>query len=419
LIRRWKAYPVYLTMQGALALFTGAIFTASSIYQVTVAGLSPLQLVLVGTMLELSVFVFEIPTGVVADVYSRRLSIIIGMFLIGLGFLVEGTFPIFWLILLAQVLWGVGYTFTSGATEAWITDEIGEAAAGKAFLRGSQVDQIASLAGIGLGVLLGSLRISLPIQVGGVLIALVGVLLILVMPETGFKPAASEERSSWQNMAHTFRAGIKTVRGRPVLLTILSIGLIYGLYSEGYDRLWTKQILDQFTFPLADRFQPVFWFGLIRAVGMLLSVGAAEVAQRKVQTERHLAVARASWAISAVLVASLLVFALAKTLLVAVIAVWLISMSRNVIGPLYTAWVNQRLDSRVRATVISMSSQVDAIGQVAGGPVVGLIGSWLSVQAALVASALTLSPVLLLYRRAMRLKDEPPAQDEPAIEAEV
>jgi DHA3 family tetracycline resistance protein-like MFS transporter len=360
--------------------------------------------------------VFEVPTGVVADVYSRRLSIIIGMFLIGLGFLVEGTFPIFWLILLAQVLWGVGYTFTSGATEAWITDEIGEAAAGKAFLRGNQVDQVASLAGIGLGMLLGSLRISLPIQVGGVLIALVGVFLILLMPETGFKPAASEERNSWQNMAHTFRDGIATVRSRPALLTILSIGLIYGLYSEGYDRLWTKHILDQFTFPLADRFQPVVWFGLIRAVGMLLSVGAAEVAQRKVQTEQHLSVARASWAISAALVVSLLVFALAKALLVAVIAVWVISMARNVIGPLYTAWVNQRLDSRVRATVLSMSSQVDAIGQVAGGPAVGLIGNWFSVQAALVTSALMLSPVLPLYRRAIRLNDEPPVQDEPAIE---
>jgi DHA3 family tetracycline resistance protein-like MFS transporter len=407
--------PVYLTMQGALALFTSMIFTASSIYQVTVAGLTPLQLVLVGTMLELSVFLFEVPTGVVADVYSRRLSIIIGMFLIGLGFILEGTFPIFWVILLAQILWGVGYTFTSGATQAWITDEIGEAAAGKAFLRGNQIEQFAALAGIGLGMLLGSLRISLPIQIGGALIALVGVFLILIMPETGFEPAASEERNSWQNMVHTFRQGIAAVRGRPALLTILSIGFIYGLYSEGYDRLWTKHILDQFTFPLADRFQPVVWFGLIRAGGMILSVGAAELAQRKVQTEQHVAVGRASWAISAILVISLLVFALAQTLLVAVIAIWLISMARNVIGPLYTAWVNQRLDSRVRATVLSMSSQMDAIGQVAGGPVVGLIGSWLSVQAALVTSALTLSPVLALYPRAIRQNDEQPVENEPAV----
>jgi DHA3 family tetracycline resistance protein-like MFS transporter len=380
--------------------------------------LTPLQLVLVGTTLELSVFIFEIPTGVVADVYSRRLSIIIGMFLIGLGFLLEGTFPIFWTILLAQVLWGVGYTFTSGATEAWITDEIGEAAAGRAFLRSNQVDQIASLVGIGLGVLVGSLRISLPIQIGGLLIALLGIFLALFMPETGFKPAPSEERDSWQKLSHTFREGIATVRARPALLTILSIGLIYGLYSEGYDRLWTKYILDQFTFPLAGQLQPVFWFGLIRAVGMLLSVGVVELVRRKVRTEQPVAVARASWAISAVLVISLFSFALAKTLLVAVCAIWLISMARNVIDPLYTAWVNQRLDSRVRATVLSMSGQVDAIGQVAGGPVVGVIGSQLSVQAALIASALTLSPVLLLYPRAIRLNNGQPVQSEPTIPEE-
>jgi DHA3 family tetracycline resistance protein-like MFS transporter len=417
-MKKWPALPVYLVMQGALALFTAMIFTASSIYQVTVAGLTPLQLVFVGTTLELSVFLFEVPTGVVADVYSRRLSIIIGTFLIGLGFLVEGSLPIFGMILLAQILWGVGYTFTSGATQAWITDEIGEAAAGRAFLRSEQIGQIASLVGIGLGMVLGSLRISLPIQVGGALIALVGIFLMLYMPETGFEPSASRERNSWQNMAHTFQQGIAAVRSRPALLTILSIGLIYGLYSEGYDRLWTKHILDQFTFPLAGRFQPVVWFGLIRVGGMILSVSAAELAQRRVQTEQHAAVGRASWAISAVLVSALLVFALAKTLLVAVIAIWLISMARNILNPLYTAWVNHRLDARVRATVLSMSSQMDAIGQVAGGPVVGLIGSWLSVRAALIASALTLSPVLALYPRAIRQNDELPAPLETPVPEE-
>jgi DHA3 family tetracycline resistance protein-like MFS transporter len=92
-------------------------------------------------------------------------------------------------------------------------------------------------------------------------------------------------------MAHTFREGIATVRGRPALQTILGIGLIYGLYSEGYDRLWTKHILDQFTFPLANQFQPVFWFGLIRAVGRILSIGAVEVVRRKVQNRQPVAVA--------------------------------------------------------------------------------------------------------------------------------
>jgi DHA3 family tetracycline resistance protein-like MFS transporter len=113
--------------------------------------------------------------------------------------------------------------------------------------------------------------------------------------------------------------------------------------------------------------------------------------------------ANALWGVTALLAAALFGFALAGSLAVALIAYWLIAVARNVIGPLYMAWVNQRLDSGVRATVLSMSSQVDAIGQIAGGPGVGLVGSLVSVRAALLASASILSPALLIFPRAIRL----------------
>jgi len=78
---KFKAYPVYLFLEAATALLFGMIFTMSSLYQVQRAQLSAIQLVLVGTVLELSIFLFEIPTGVVADVVSRRLSVILGVIL--------------------------------------------------------------------------------------------------------------------------------------------------------------------------------------------------------------------------------------------------------------------------------------------------------------------------------------------------
>jgi DHA3 family tetracycline resistance protein-like MFS transporter len=55
-----------------------------------------------------------------------------------------------------------------------------------------------------------------------------------------------------------------------------------------------------------------------------------------------------------------------------------------------------------------MSGQVDAFGQIAGGPIVGIIGNT-SIRAALIASGLILSPVLLLYAHATRMGhvDEP------------
>ncbi len=80
----------------------------------------------------------QVPTGVVADVYSRRLSIIVGTIMIGLGFAFEGSTPHFWAVLVAQVIWGVGATFTSMATEAWISDEVGGERAGQAAAAGAE-----------------------------------------------------------------------------------------------------------------------------------------------------------------------------------------------------------------------------------------------------------------------------------------
>jgi len=183
-----NARSVYLFIEFSASAFFAMMFTVTSLYEATVAGLTPVQLILVGTTLEISAFLFEVPTGIVADVYSRRLSIIIGYVLMGLGFLVEGFFPSFLPILLAQVIWGLGYTFTSGATQAWITDEVGEDSANKLFLRATQVGLFAGLIGMGLATLVGANNVALPLQVGGVGVMLIGVTLMVVMPETGFHP---------------------------------------------------------------------------------------------------------------------------------------------------------------------------------------------------------------------------------------
>jgi predicted MFS family arabinose efflux permease len=106
------------------------------------------------------------------------------------------------------------------------------------------------------------------------------------------------------------------------------------------------------------------------------------------------------------MVVSLLLFAWADSFGFAVAAYWVFATMRGTSGPLYTAWVNQKLDSKVRATVISMSSQVDALGQTLGGPVIGVIGSALSIRAALSASALILSPALAVLGRTIRHGDE-------------
>ena len=398
---------VYLFIESSASAFFSMMFVVTSLYEATVAGLTPVQLILVGTALEASAFVFEVPTGIVADVYSRRLSIIIGYLLMGLGFLVEGFFPAFLPILLAQIIWGLGYTFTSGATQAWITDEIGEEDANKLFLRGTQVGLFASLLGTGASMLVGAHQVVLPIRVGALGVMLIGVTLMLIMPETGFQPTPREDRNTWQHMWHTFKQGANAVRTQPRLMNIVFIGLFYGLYSEGFDRLWVKHLLDHFELPVLFGNNQVAFFAALRVAGAIFTILAVRFVEKRVDSPSSLAIGRAVLLVTAMISVALIGFALSPLLWLSLSLYLVINVLRNVHIPLQTGWINQRLDSQVRATVHSMFGQVDAIGQVMGGPVVAGIASIGSAVASLVTSGLLLTPALFFIVRANRL----PAED--------
>ena len=97
MLGRWSrpAPQVYLMMAAVSGTAASIVFTLSQVYRVTIVGLNPFELVMVGTLMELTVLIFEVPTGVVADIYSRRLSILTGFALLGIAWLIEGFFPVF------------------------------------------------------------------------------------------------------------------------------------------------------------------------------------------------------------------------------------------------------------------------------------------------------------------------------------
>jgi DHA3 family tetracycline resistance protein-like MFS transporter len=104
--------------------------------------------VLLGTGLEAAILLGEVPTGIVADAYSRRFSIVIGFLVTAVGWLVMASRAEFGFILIGQVAWGIGSTFGSGAREAWLADEVGERAAAPLYVRERQFWLIGHMIGI-------------------------------------------------------------------------------------------------------------------------------------------------------------------------------------------------------------------------------------------------------------------------------
>ena len=409
---------VYLAVRclGSVALAMYAV--VASVYRIAEAGLDPLQLILVGTVLEVSTFVFEIPTGVVSDVYSRRLSLIIGAFLVGAGFIVEGLFPVFGAVLAAQFLWGVGSTFGSGAEQAWIADETGGERIGQVFMRGSQFAQVGSLVGIAAGVALASGYVRLPVPdlalpllTGGSIYVALGLLMAITMPEDGFRPASRRDMRSWTTMAQIIVAGVRIVRRRPTLAAILAIALFYGASSEPIDRLWNLHLLmiTDFSLPALPLFEPVAWWGIIDAASLLLGIVAVEAVRRTIDIDDPRAAVRLLSLLNACAVVSVLTFALTGSFTVAVVAYTAYKLVRRVGGTAGEAWTNRQLDSGVRATVFSMRAQADAFGQIAAGPAMGIFAAASTIRAALVATAALLAPPQLIYALVGRSGEEPTA----------
>ncbi len=401
---RLSATTFYYASEFWLYLAHTVSFTVTAVYFVQVVGMNPLQLILVGTSMELAVFCFEIPTGVVADTYSRRLSLIIGWSIMGAAMILIGAVASFVVILTGYAIWGFGYTFTSGAHEAWITDEVGTENVGRVFARGQQLSYVGGLLGIGISVALASWSLPGAVAIGGALSIAFALFASLAMPETGFsRPAERQRLSTISSLSSTAGTGLRFVRAQPLLLLILAIAFFAGASTESFDRLWEAHFLRDIGLPSLGSLDPVVWFGIFGAVSMVLGLFASEFLVRRFKRVGQERLARLLFAFTAAQAVTVVVFAIAGNFVLAVAGMWMYYLTRSLVEPVYDTWINQQItDSSIRATVISITGQSDAIGQVVGGPGLGVVGTVFSIRTALLAGGALLLPALGLYGRAVR-----------------
>jgi DHA3 family tetracycline resistance protein-like MFS transporter len=416
-VKRLPAATVYYGLNFVVRMPTWVVM---AVYLVRELHLSPLQLVLMGTAMEAAVFLFEVPTGVVADTYSRRLSLIIGYLGMGAAWLAVGLVSAPWLIIALWACWGLSYTFTSGAEQAWITDEVGLEKVGTIFLRAARFGQAGAVVGLALQVAVGTLSLRAGVILGGAFTIVCGLACAALMPETGFRRRPRAERASaLAEMRSTAVAGARYAWAAPVIMLLVGVDLFMGMSSEAFDRLKEAHFLRDVGLPAVGHLDPVVWFGIFWLAGMVLGFVAIGRLIKRVEGGGSRAVTNFLFAFTMLQLAAMLLFALTGSTWVAIAALLGVFLARDLSGPLYTIWLNEQItDSRVRATVLSISGQADAIGQAGGGPVLGVVGNVWGIRAALAAGAFAIAPALGLYARAITHQGrEPELEELPAVAA--
>jgi hypothetical protein len=204
-------------------------------------------------------------------------------------------------------------------------------------------------------------------------------------------------------MLDTALTGVRVVRRVPTLMLLVTATIFVGAASEGFDRLSEAHLLRNVGVPSFVGFDPLWWFAVLAIGGTLLALVASNLLVPRVTKVDATVMARTLFLLSALQIVAGLTFALTGWFAVAVGALWALSVARTLVFPVYATWLNRAIDdSSIRATVNSIANQADAIGETAGGPIVGVIGKVVSLPAALVTSSLFYVPLLALYGRAAR-----------------
>jgi MFS transporter, DHA3 family, tetracycline resistance protein len=408
----WLIYTAVWAFVGSLS------WTTAAVYLIRDVDMTPLQLVLTGTALEVANFLFEIPTGVVADLYSRRLSLIVAAVVSGVAMIITGAVQTAAVVIAAAALWGIGWTFRSGAEDAWLADELGQERLGPAYQRSAQLGRVAGLIGIAAAVALAVIDLRLPFLAAGAVTLGLAVFIGLAMPEHGFvRPMKSADTSHLGAAVSTARNGGRLVRAHRILLLVLAIAFVTGMWAEGFDRLWEAHLLLEVGLPDLAGLGDVAWFGLIGAGSLVLSFMVAAPLVTRVERFGQERLARFLLPLHALLILAALAFAWARTVWVVLLAYWATTVVRAITEPPSRTWLNGTVtDSRVRATVLSITGVAGSTGEWAGGPVLGVVGTRWSVRTALSVGAVLLTPTLVLFARAARHHGrEPDLTDRPSV----
>ncbi|HNT54193.1 MAG TPA: MFS transporter [Anaerolineaceae bacterium] len=408
-MKKLSAESIYYIRTATGELNSGLIFTSIWVLYYTVMQLSLIEVSVLYIVLTVSNFLLEIPTGIVADFYSRRASVIIGGMFIGLAFMTVGIFPFFTVALLAGFIEAIGDTCISGALQAWITDEVGEANVGNVFLRGRQVATPAGWVGVILSIGLAAwMNYQAPIILGGVLWLMLTIFLILYMPETNFKKNAAISRRSWRDQMKTSWAtladGIRLVRGTTTLQALFWVSLLGSAFADGFYKFSRAHVLQSFTLPtitlpLLGALKDNLWFGVLEMLQGLFCLVGAEIVRRKIKLSHREVAARTLLSFSALTTVAVVMFALTPHFGLAMATWVIVGGLQNISTPITEAWMNQNIPSKIRATLISMSSQAGMVGTLGISTGLGAIGDRFGVRRALGLSSLILLPMMVIYAR--------------------
>ena len=395
----------YLVISGLFTMSASLIWGINTLFLLD-AGLTIFEVFLANAIFTAAMALFEIPTGVVADTRGRRISFLLSEATLAVGTLAYvGVAAIgggLLLFCLAGVILGLGYTFYSGAVEAWLVDAL--KATGyhreldRVFARASIVSSIAMIVGTVGGGLLGQLHLSFPYLARVALVLMALAIGYKTMHDIGFTPRTLRLQGIVGEMRKVGRAGITYGWQSPaVRLLVIDSFLTWGFFSWAW-YAWQPYFLELYG-------EDAIWLsGLIAALFALAGiVGNALVGRLAVPGRRRTTILLAA---SAVSTATMVGTGVIRSFWVTVPIFLLGAIAGGVLQPVRQTYLHQSIPTSERATLVSFDALMGSLGSVGGQTGLGYLSQERSIPIGFVVGGLATIFAIPIFGR-LRALNEP------------
>lgn len=153
--------------------------------------------------------------------------------------------------------------------------------------------------------------------------------------------------------------------------------------------------------PKLGNLKSVTWFGIFGISGMILNAIVMHFMAKKLKDDDKNQNGKLLLCINIFYISFMFIFAITKSFNLMLIAYLATSTFRTINEPIFSAWLNGHIDDKARATVLSINGQINSLGQILGGPIIGIIATNISVSMGIACTSLLVTPVLVLYIVAM------------------
>ena len=354
-----------MILAGLYTLAASLIWAVNTLFLLD-AGLDIGEVFVANAFFSVGMVVFEIPTGVVADTLGRRVSYLLSVAVLGattvlylVAAQMESTVIVFSAI---SLLMGLGFTFFSGALEAWLVDALRSIGADdnldSVFARGQQVNGAAMFIGTITGGFLGQIDLAVPFIVRSGLLVIVFFVAAGLMVETGFEPTSLRLADLPREMRRVAAVGVNHGWNQPGLRLLMLAGSARAIFFG-----WAFYASQPYFLELLER-DAVWVVGLVTA-GLSL---ATIVGNQIVTTVSKRCSRRSTMLIGASAVSTVagITIGLTSSFTVAVASLLVVAGAMGVIAPVRQAYLHQVTSSDHRATVVSFDAMVVSVGGVGG-----------------------------------------------------